>query len=238
MACNAALEQTIHASGVLRCLECGKCTAICPIARHDGGFSPRLTVGRALVRRDEELLDDDRLWACLNCLQCSEVCPSNVDYASLTLAVRAAARQRGQAALCTHGEAIHVWMRMMTQPELKQNRLEWLSPDLRFSIYDFRSGDASPVTRHSSHDTLFFAGCAPHYDALFAPLGVKGTAVAQASVRILNALDIEPQVLADERCCGHDLLWEGDIDHFLQLARLPSAAQASQPMRASGQGYP
>jgi len=202
------LEQTIHESGVLRCLECGKCTAICPIARYDGGFSPRVTVGRALARHDEALLRDDRLWTCINCLQCNQVCPAGVDYSSLTTAVRVEARRLGQAALCTHGEAIHVWMRMMTRPELKQNRLEWLEPNLKYQMSNVKG------------DTLYFAGCAPHYDALFAPLGVKGTQVAQASVRILNALGIEPLVLADERCCGHDLLWEGDIDGFHALARL------------------
>ena len=220
MSYDTTLEQTIHASGVLRCLECGKCTAICPIARYDGGFSPRVTVGRALVRRDDELLRDDRLWTCINCLHCNQVCPANVDYSALTLAVRVQARQLGQAALCTHGEAIHVWMRMMTQPELKQNRLGMAVrqiSDFRFSISDSR------IHRHSSlchSDTLYFAGCAPHYDALFAPLGVKGTPSRSASVRVLNALGIEPQVLADERCCGHDLLWEGDVDRFLQLAQL------------------
>jgi len=211
------LEQTIHDSGVLRCLECGKCTAICPIARYDGGFSPRVTVGRALVHHDEALLRDDRLWTCINCLQCNQVCPAGVDYSSLTTAVRIEARRLGQAALCTHGEAIHVWMRLMTQPDLKQNRLGWLEPNLKFQTSNFKG------------DTLYFAGCAPHYDALFAPLGVKGRQVAQDSLRALNALGIEPLVLADERCCGHDLLWEGDIDGFLALAQLNA-----EMIRASG----
>ena len=132
MSYDKTLEQTIHESGVLRCLECGKCTAICPIARYDGGFSPRVTVGRALVRHDEALLRDDRLWTCINCLQCNQVCPAAVDYSSLTTAVRIEARRLGQAALCTHGETIHVWMRMMTRPDLRQNRLEWLSPNLKY----------------------------------------------------------------------------------------------------------
>ncbi len=213
------LEQAIHESGVLRCLECGKCTAICPIARFDGGFSPRVTVGRALMRHDEALLRDDRLWTCINCLQCSQTCPAAVDYSTLTTAVRVEARRLGQAALCTHGEAIHVWMRLMTRPSLKQNRLEWLKPisDLKFKIANSKSGI---LDVKSEIPTLYFTGCAPHYDALFAPLGVQGTPVAQASVRILNALGIEPQILADERCCGHDLLWEGDLEGFMQLARL------------------
>ncbi len=246
MSYTLGIEQTIQSSGVLRCLECGKCTAICPIARYDGGFSPRVTVGRALARRDEELLRDDRLWTCLNCLQCSQACPANVDYSALTTAVRVEARRHGQAALCTHGEAIHVWMRMMTQSELKQNRLDWLNPQgdrviaSKAKQSPSRSEEIAssqrpllamtgPLSTSTTSDTLYFAGCAPHYDALFAPLGVNGTSVAQASVRILNALGIEPQVLADERCCGHDLLWEGDIDRFLQLARLNA-----EIIRASG----
>ena len=39
-------------------------------------------------------------------------------------------------------------------------------------------------------------------------------------MRVLNHLGIEPIVLADERCCGHDLLWEGDIEKFRKLAEL------------------
>ncbi len=224
MSYEKTLEQTIHDSGVLRCLECGKCTAICPIARYDGGFSPRVTVRRALARHDEALLHDDRLWTCINCLQCSQVCPAGVDYSALTTAVRTEARRLGQAALCTHGEAIHVWMRMMMQTDLRQNRLGWLesSSNLQFSIFK------SQISNNQS-STLYFAGCAPHYDALFAPLGVAGIQVARSSVRIMNALGIEPLVLADERCCGHDLLWEGDLDGFLKLAQLNA-----ELIRASG----
>ncbi len=44
--------------------------------------------------------------------------------------------------------------------------------------------------------------------------------IARAAVKILNHLDIQPQVLADERCCGHDQLWEGDESTFRALARL------------------
>ena len=36
----------------------------------------------------------------------------------------------------------------------------------------------------------------------------------------LNHLGIKPQVLADERCCGHDQLWQGDVDNFQALAKL------------------
>jgi Fe-S oxidoreductase len=107
---------------------------------------------------------------------------------------------------------------MMTRPELGQNRLEWLTPNIKYQISNFKS--ESTLRPSTQPDTLYFAGCAPHYDALFAPLGVAGTQAAQSSVRILNALGIEPLLLADERCCGHDLLWEGDLEGFLKLAQL------------------
>ena len=206
MSYQAALEQAIQRTGVLRCLECGKCTAVCPISRHDKKFSPRRTVGRALMRHDEALLTDDRLWACVTCLHCSQVCPSGVAYADMTLAVRTEASKLGHAVVCTHGEMIHSWMHMMIAPDLKQDRLGWLERDgLRVS---------------KDSDTLYFVGCAPYFDVQFGHIGVDGSAVAQATVRALNAVGIEPQVLADERCCGHDLLWEGNEGGFRALAEL------------------
>jgi heterodisulfide reductase subunit C len=133
------LDHIVRETGVFRCLECGKCTAICPVSYHDHGFSPRRTVGRALMRRDQALLTDDRLWSCLTCLSCSQVCPAGVAYSDLTLALRTEARRLGSAAVCTHGEAIHTWMRLMMDPGLKQNRLNWLrSYELRVTSYELR----------------------------------------------------------------------------------------------------
>jgi Fe-S oxidoreductase len=216
MSYQASLEQTVKQTGVFRCLECGKCTAVCPMSYHDHHFSPRRTVGRALMRKDEALLTDDRLWACLTCLHCSQVCPAGVAYSDLTLGVRTEAHKLGEATVCTHGEAIHAWMRMMADPELKQNRLGWL--DDGEVTRDGRTSAELRVADDS--DTLFFVGCAPYFDVQFGHIGVDGSAVARAAVRTLNALGVDPQVLADERCCGHDLLWEGDVAGFRKLAEL------------------
>jgi len=248
-----SLEQTVKQTGVLRCLECGKCTAICPVSRYDHHFSPRRTVGRALMRHDGALLSDDRLWTCLTCMHCSQVCPAGVAYPDLTLAVRAEARRLGAAAVCTHGEAIHTWMRLMMDPALRQERLGWLtqgsegvaeqtsrgaeeqesSPSWLTQVGQGGAGESNTKyeirnTQYELHvseksDTLYFVGCAPYYGALFKPLGVDGEGIARSTLRVLNALGIEPQVLADERCCGHDLLWEGDIEGFRALAGLNAA---------------
>jgi len=175
------------------------------------------------MRHEDALLYDDRLWACLTCLHCSQVCPAGVAYSDLTLGLRTEANKLGQTAVCTHGEVIHAWMRMMMDPSLRQDRLGWLEgaqtgPETTDAD---DSGDERRMLRIADgSDTLYFVGCAPYFDVQFRHIGVDGNGVPRATLRVLNALGIEPQVLADERCCGHDLLWEGDEQGFRQLATL------------------
>jgi heterodisulfide reductase subunit D len=187
------------------CLECGKCTATCPVARQDGAFSPRRIVEEVIGGHGTSLLESPLMWACLTCRRCSEICPSDVRYSEFTRDLRVLAREVGQEGTCTHGETIQTWMRMMADPALKQNRLDWLTEGLKVS---------------ASSDTVYWVGCLPYYDVLFRKQGFQGVEIARSAVRVLNALGIEPIVLADERCCGHDLLWEGDVETFRRLAEL------------------
>jgi heterodisulfide reductase subunit D len=199
-----AIQQIINNTKAYYCLECGKCTSVCPISRREPDYSPRLTVERA-IWGEEELLTDVLLWSCLTCQHCSERCPSGVHYVEFMRDLRALARGAGEEGLCTHGEAIQTWMRMMTSPELKQNRLEWLDEDLKVS---------------TNSDTVYFVGCLPYYDVLFNKIGAQGVEIARSAVRVLNRLGVEPIILENERCCGHDLLWEGDVANFRKLAEL------------------
>jgi Fe-S oxidoreductase len=123
-------------------------------------------------------------------------------------------------------------MRMMMDPSLKQNRLGWLSKGRKTLAGTVRDQGEAPgqpqmpnmmndtLAVSDKSDTLFFVGCAPYFTVQFGQIGVNGNRVSRATVQLLNALGIEPQVLADERCCGHDLLWEGDVEGFETLAQL------------------
>lgn len=200
-----AIAHSIRQNRAYYCLECGKCTAVCPISRREAGYSPRSMVETVIADRGGELLHDGRLWSCLTCRRCSQICPSDVHFSEFTRDLRAVARGVEEEGHCSHGETIQTWMRMMADPELRQNRLGWLDEDLRAS---------------TDSDTIYFAGCLPHYDALFHKIGAQGLEIARSAVKVLNHLGIEPIVLADERCCGHDLLWEGDLENFRKLAEL------------------
>lgn len=198
------------------CQDCGKCSAVCPITRWEKRTytGPRLLVEKALNGRVAEVLDDPLFWSCLTCKRCSQLCPSDVYFSEFIRDARAVAQAGGRSGDCTHGDAIRTWSRMMARPDVRQDRLAWLDGSLR-------------VSRDS--DTLYFAGCLPYYDVLFKDLGIEGVAIARAAVKILNHLGIEPQVLAGERCCGHDQLWEGDVPTFQALAQLNLAE-----LKASG----
>lgn len=197
------LIEAVRLTGARLCLDCGKCTAVCPVARANGSFSPRKIVANA-VAGDENAMKDETIWHCLTCKLCSERCPSDVDYVDLTKVVRIDAYKEGKEAYCSHGSAFQLLMRIMTSPELKQQRMGWLTPNLRIS---------------EKSDYLYFVGCIPYFDAFFEKLDVNTSEIARSTVRLLNAIGIEPVVMPDERCCGHDLLWAGDAENFKMLAR-------------------
>ena len=202
-----SMKDIIHRCRAWYCQECGKCSAVCPVTRWETRCysSPRVLVEKAIDSRPEEIIQDPLFWSCLTCKRCSLLCPSDVYFSDFIQKARTLARGCGQVGECTHGAVIQNWGKMMTDPELKQHRRDWVTPDLRIS-------DDSEI--------VYFTGCLPYYDALFKHLDIEGVEIARAAVKILNQLGIAPQVMANERCCGHDQLWEGEMETFHALAKL------------------
>jgi Fe-S oxidoreductase len=199
----AEIAETFKKTNAFYCLECGKCTASCPIALINDSYSPRTIVAHSLQRSKDEVLQDPMLWACLTCKSCEAGCPADVDYLGLTLDLRNQATEYGQRGMCTHGGALQSLMRIMTTPDLKQKRLEWVNGDLKIA---------------EQGEVLYFVGCAPFFDVFFSDLEVRTLDTAKSVIKLLNAVGIEPVLMPNERCCGHDLLWSGDQENFLKLA--------------------
>ncbi|MDD2644394.1 MAG: 4Fe-4S dicluster domain-containing protein [Methanobacteriaceae archaeon] len=59
--------------GLLRCVQCGMCTSVCPAARHSE-YNPRNMIERVL-EGDETVLEDENLWNCFYCYTCHSICP-------------------------------------------------------------------------------------------------------------------------------------------------------------------
>ena len=198
-----AMTEAIKKRNVYFCLDCGKCTSICPVALRNPDFSPRSIINKAVHLSPEEFLKDRLLWECLTCRTCRERCPSDVFFSGFIRDVRFAAAELGNRTECSHGGALQSLMRLMTKPGLQQNRLDWITPNLQTS---------------EDSEYLFFVGCSPYFNIFFKNLDLKTIDSAKSTLKILNYLGIDPVVMDNERCCGHDLLWTGDLDNFKKLA--------------------
>jgi Fe-S oxidoreductase len=197
-------EQTLLQTRSLLCLDCGKCTGSCPVSRVDVAYSPRATIERVLAGRPEELINNDHLWACLTCRLCTIRCPSGVEYPAYVVAARVQARATGVEGTYAHNAVMQELMGLMALP-VRQNRTGWVTGDLRTT---------------AQGEDFYFVGCLPYFDVIFADLGVVSTAIARDTVRLLNRVGITPVVSDDERCCGADLLLNGDEAGFRRLAEL------------------
>ena len=187
------------------CYDCGKCTATCPIARVGGHYSPRRQVLAALAGDREALVAGDALLKCLTCGLCQERCPAQVAYTDLVRELRVLMRKDVAEPECPHGGSLQSIMRMMGRGGTTQDRLGWIGPDLR--------------TERTTGAVFYWAGCAAYYDAFFTEYELAITDASRAAVALMNRAGVAPVVSADERCCGHDLLWNGDHEGFERLAK-------------------
>jgi heterodisulfide reductase subunit D len=230
------------------CLECGRCTAVCPVARHQR-FSPRRLVSRALSRGLGALAADAAIWSCLTCRGCQTVCPMRIDYEGFVLAARARAvagapyradeqtqallrepaaepaapRAEGCGAVpCSHGGVFEQVSLIAARPGLRQRRHDWLGDDLPMRALAEGEADAG--------GDLFFAGCSPYFAAYFGgATGAGLTESLRSAVRLLQRAGVRPALLANERCCGHHLRLAGRVREAEALE-----AQLAAQLRASG----
>ncbi|HPX77466.1 MAG TPA: 4Fe-4S dicluster domain-containing protein [Methanobacterium sp.] len=59
--------------GVLKCIQCGMCTSVCPASRHSEYDSREIS--KRVLEEDESLIYDDIIWNCFYCYTCHSVCP-------------------------------------------------------------------------------------------------------------------------------------------------------------------
>jgi len=187
------------------CYDCGKCTATCPIARSGAEYSPRRHVLATNLGQRQEIVENGSLYACLTCRLCDQRCPAQVSYTELVQKLRELSYREGVEPECPHGGALQSLMRMMAQGGTQQDRMGWLSGDLK--------------TEPKQGSVFYWTGCAMYYDAFFTDFEVTTLEGTRAAVRLMNRLGVIPVVSPEERCCGHDLLWNGDRKNFELLAK-------------------
>ena len=94
----------------------------------------------------------------------------------------------------------------------------------RMIINDAMTPDEEPWQPERQHDYGYFPGCVDFMDVevKFSHLN-KGDAdhasIAAAAIRLMNAAGIDPLILDMNsfKCCGHDQLWQGQLEVFEEL---------------------
>ncbi len=202
---SGTLERVVQETGVMLCLECGKCEATCPITRMEIAYSPMLIVEEALRDLPEELEADRGLWNCITCGLCSHRCPSGVDF--LEFVRRAREVEPSTHDRCAHGGVFHSLAGIMANEAVEQpGRLAWIDDDIQVA---------------ERGDLLYFTGCLPYFEPVLWDVDVHPQGALKSTVRVLNHAGMTPVVMPDERCCGHDLVWSGQSGTaFAELARL------------------
>ena len=196
----SAIRELRRTSGALRCLECGKCSTLCPLSSLRNFSAARMAAIHDPVT--DLVAHSATVHRCLTCGSCEVRCPQGVHFTDLIRGFRAEL----PAEQCPHGA---VFQSAATIDHAARD-LSWVDDDLRVA---------------TSGEIALFVGCAPLFDVLFErDLGVRTLDVTRAAIRLLNAAGIEPVLVDAERCCGHDLLWGGDVGSFRALASANTAA--------------
>jgi len=200
------LQQLVETYDIHACQDCGKCSSACPLALIGKPFSPRAIASAVITGGIHAPGVQENAWSCLTCGLCYDRCPSAVNFPAFIKDLRHLYRQTALPGHEVHGGFFHSLMRSMTSTAITPKRWTSLPEEIRID---------------PESTTLFFGGCAPYYDIFFGKrMEVETNRILLDSLRLLNFFDVAPRLLADERCCGHDLLWSGDKDNFMRLARL------------------
>ncbi|TET23938.1 MAG: (Fe-S)-binding protein [Candidatus Cloacimonadota bacterium] len=198
------IDDIIKKTNSFLCIDCGECTGSCPVSRVNIKYSPRLIVEKVLLGYFDEIKKDEDLWSCLVCGLCSNRCPSDVKYDDFIRMTRKEIRKHKEQLNYTHNRIIQKSMEIMALGH-PLNRLDWITKDLKVA---------------SKGKYLYFTGCLPYFDVIFEHLNIKPTDSAKNAIKIMNKLGIKPVVSNKEVCCGRDLLYNGDEENFLKLAKI------------------
>ena len=200
-----SISEIIDATGAYDCVECGKCTSLCPMAKIDPEFAPRLLVVKAQEGEGYNIgiETDSDLWKCLTCEVCSRMCPYEVFFSDFVRRLRNVARASGNTPRhCQDGLLMRVANLKAANNDKIKVEPKWLTGELKIA---------------DKGDVYLFTGCYSLMDAIYSNLNPELNNTVHAAVRLLNKAGVVPAVSKNEVCCGHDFIWSGDEEKGKEL---------------------
>lgn len=187
------------------CVECGRCTDVCP-AHQSGGTlnpkqvilqlqrgllqSPNLAEARAAgpaseVAEGKAWVSEEDLYQCFACGACEQACPVGIEH----VGAKILDLRRG---LVSEGRTEHPKLNDLFQQMERAPHNGWgASQQLRRKLLE----EAGLPAYEASKDWLLWLGCGCNYDP-------HGQQVVRSMQRLLDAAGLSWGVLPSETCCG------------------------------------
>lgn len=184
--------------GLFGCVQCGKCTAGCPInyvTTPDEPFNIRRLVYEVLDAPSEEIASEKHfLWQCTTCATCNLRCPKEVNPRDVVMNLRSILVEDGSLPPAIRDVLKSISINYNPWSLGKEKRAEW------FKGLELK--DASEA------EVCLYVGCTPAFDS-------RLQKVARAAVGILQKLGIDFGIFGTEEiCCGNEIKRLGDIWSF------------------------
>lgn len=188
------------------CMQCGKCSGLCPIFSKSRLNPRRLMLEIAYSMSPLttfpplNIQEKNDVWDCTTCSTCSYYCPRDVKPMDVVIGVR--------TFLLEHG-LVPRTLADVLEAAYKYGNPWGLSPNKRASwAQDLKVKYANS---EKTNNLLYFVGCAASYDT-------RAQEVAKAMTRNLNALGIDFSILGnEEKCCGNEIYSLGEKGLFEDL---------------------
>ena len=71
------IEGVVGGERISHCIQCGTCSAVCPVSRYMD-FTPRRLVHLSKEGFKEEVLGSFAIWLCASCYACTTACPKEI----------------------------------------------------------------------------------------------------------------------------------------------------------------
>ena len=201
----------------LACVECGRCTVVCPANQAEKPLDPKLIVtkmrdfidpNQKSVTEDKEIWGENPIYSsneldsCTTCGACMEECPANIEHVQMIMDLK-----RYKA--LTLGDLPPAAADATNK--IKNNGNPWgITQEDRFKWAD--GLDVPVIEAGKKVDYLYYVGCAGSYDS-------SNQKVVQDTVKLLKKAGVSFAVMGKtEKCNGDPIRRFGDEYSFFEVA--------------------
>lgn len=185
------------------CLQCGTCTASCPVWKISV-LTPRQLMRLIAIGDEHEVMRQEVLYYCSACYSCTSRCPAGIKITEIIRDLRNMMVDKNRGPLPPHIELVS---------SVKNYDNPWQRPRSQRDRWLKKVGFSPKILPRDKAQVLFYPGCT----AAYVP-AVQNVAVS--AVSLLNELGVDFGILGrDEICCGSTSMRVGMREFFLNQAR-------------------